>query len=49
MQEVKMNHDLSIHVDAEKGSVSSGMIGSVQNIRIEKEVTREVDNKGENE
>lgn len=49
MQEVKMNHDLSMHVDTEKGSVSSGMIGSVQNIAIEKEITREVKNKGENE
>lgn len=49
MQEIKVNHDLSMHVDTEKGSVSSGMIGSVQNIKIEKEITREVDNKGANE
>lgn len=49
MQEIKMNHDLSMHVDTEKGCIVSGMVGSVQDIKIEKEITREVDNKGENE
>lgn len=47
MQEIKMDHDLSMHIDAEKGSVVGGMVGSVQNIKIEKETTREVENKGE--
>ena len=49
MQEFKMNHDLSMHVDTEKGSVVSGMVGSVQDIKIEKEIAREVGNKGEDE
>lgn len=48
MQEIKMNHDLSMNVDTEKGGVSSGMVGSIQNIRIEKEIAREVENKGDN-
>lgn len=47
MQEVKMNLDKSLYVDTENRSVTSGMINSVQEIRIDKENT-DGDNKEKN-